>query len=133
MKWIYRFFAVLGVIFFCILIGMGYFIIADPFNIRPIIMSMYGSATTSEKTNESQSSDTIEVRATTETGETGGVSAGQAQALESIGINPESVPAEFTPEQEACFTNALGQERVSAIKGGAVPTPAEFYKAKGCL
>ena len=41
MKFIYRFFVVLGVIFFCLLLAVGYFIIADPYNLRPIIMSMY--------------------------------------------------------------------------------------------
>jgi hypothetical protein len=62
-----------------------------------------------------------------------GVSPSQAKALESVGINPETVPPQFTPEQISCFVGILGQARVDAIVAGAVPTPAEFFQAKDCL
>ncbi len=133
MKWIYRFFVVLGVIFFCILIALAYFIIVDPLNIRPVVMSMYGA---------NQEAVTNDVDGTYTTGEAGsdasGVNTGimtdkQEQALQSVGISPEAVPSQFTPEQIECFVKILGQERVDDIKAGDTPTAAEFYQAKDCV
>ncbi len=57
----------------------------------------------------------------------------QAKALQSVGVDPASVPASFTPEQIACFESVLGIERVAQIKGGAVPTFAEFTKSSACF
>ncbi len=56
----------------------------------------------------------------------------QEAALRSLGIDPGAVNS-VTPEQEACFVRTLGQERVDAIKGGAVPTPVDYVKARECL
>lgn len=52
--------------------------------------------------------------------------------LESVGINPQDVPTEITPSQEACSVEALGQERVDAIKAGAAPSLSDYLKAKHC-
>ena len=57
----------------------------------------------------------------------------QEAALESVGISPEAVPAQFTPEQTDCFVGILGVERVEEIKAGDTPTPAEFFQAKACI
>jgi hypothetical protein len=133
MKWIYRFFVVLGVIFFFILVGIGYFVIADPLNLRPIIMGMY-EADKSQETNDASTTDNqTETEDAPATSNNTGVSDSQAQALESVGIDPQTVPAQFTDEQQKCFVGILGQERVDAIVAGDTPTPTEFYKAKSCL
>lgn len=52
--------------------------------------------------------------------------------LESVGINPADVPTEITPDQEACSVEALGQERVDAIKAGSAPTMTDYLKSKHC-
>jgi len=129
----YRFFVVLGVLFFLILIGLGYFIIADPLNIRPVVMSMYNSDENTADSSTDSMGGSVEAGS-----EVSGVNSGvmtdkQEQALESIGISPESVPTQFTPEQIECFIGVLGEERVNDIKAGDTPTPAEFYQAKDCV
>lgn len=139
MKWIYRFFVVLGIIFFIILLGLAYFIIADPLNLRPLFQSMYEMSSSSEASSDirNQTSDVNTGIGNDTNGDAtqspSGISAGQAQALESVGINPEAVPTSFTPEQQRCFVGILGQARVDAIVAGATPTPSEFYQAKSCL
>lgn len=134
MKWIHRFFVVLGVIFFFILIGVGYFIVADPFHIRPLVMSMYQMQSSQDDTDDT--TKTIDSPATqfeTTTATSSSLSDNQTNGLEAVGIAPESVPTQFSPEQVACFNRILGQERVNEIKGGDMPTPAEYYMAKECV
>jgi len=132
MKWVYRFFVVLGVIFFLILSGIAYLVIADPFNIKPFLSSM---SEINANNSNNYSNGSIETSTTTRTSEVNndGISEGQAEALRTVGINPNSVPNQFTPEQTTCFVSVLGQERVDAIIAGATPTPVEFYQAKDCL
>lgn len=132
MKFIFKFFVVLGVIFFCLLLALGYFIVADPYNLRPLFFSMYESS----KQND-ESATAVPTSNQTTDGEPSGnaqnVSDGQAQALEAMGMDASSVPAQFTPEQIKCFVGVLGQSRVDAIVAGATPTPTEYFQAKGCM
>lgn len=132
-KLIVGFFAVLGFIFFCILLVLAYLIIADPFNLRPLVTLLL----------ESQSSPvTQEVSPTTEVSQPSvspgteavpaagvPVTSEQAEALESVGLTPSSISA----DQEACFVRILGQERVDAVKAGDVPSASEFFSARECL
>jgi hypothetical protein len=136
MKWIYRFFVVLGVIFFCILIGLGYFVIADPLNIRPVLSSMYGSPETRSTTVPSgdvSTEATAPSGTATQNTNPGTLSDEQATALESVGLTPDVVPPQFTPEQIDCFIGVLGEARVNEIKAGDTPTPTEFFTAKNCI
>ncbi len=57
----------------------------------------------------------------------------QVNTLKSLGVDVTSLPTTISPEMEACFTNTLGEERVSQIKAGASPTPMDLLKAKSCL
>ena len=132
MKFIFRFFAVLGVIFFCLLIGLGYFIVTDPYNLRPLFMSMYENST-QETTEDGATSPRKEVTEEESGGTNPNLSNEQAQALKSIGMDATAVPPQFTPEQITCFVTILGQARVDAIVAGATPTPTEFFQAKDCL
>lgn len=134
MKWIYRFFVALGIIFFLILVALTYFVIADPLNLRPLIQSMYQSESSSAISNTAtvpgmNENSVIETSGT----QPSVVNDTQARALESVGIAPSSVPSQFTSEQIACFVNILGQARVDAIVAGDTPTPVEFYQAKDCI
>lgn len=61
------------------------------------------------------------------------LSSGQEQVLETIGIDPASLPTSITPEQEACAVSILGEARVNEIKAGATPTVIEAYRVKECL
>lgn len=133
MKWIYRFFVVLGVIFFLILIGLGYFIIADPLHIRPILMSLYNSEGVEESSDTNTVNGSVQAGSNVSEVDSGVMSDKQEQALQAVGISPESVPAQFTPEQIECFIGVLGEERVNDIKAGDTPTAAEFYQAKDCV
>lgn len=130
---------ILGVIFFIILLLLAYLFIFDPFNIKPFIFNnnevpvktidtrVTDSATTSASNTEETNTVTVD-----ET-KSSGLSPAQESALKTIGIEPESVPSNFTPEQLSCFEAVLGKERVVEIKRGDTPTVSEFYKAKECI
>ncbi len=57
----------------------------------------------------------------------------QRRTLSKLGIDESKLPAELTPELEACFVTALGETRVAAIKAGDSPTVVEGMKAVTCL
>ncbi len=132
MKFIFRFFVVLGVIFFCLLLALGYFILADPYNLRPLFSNMYESTKMNDESGTSVPSNKQTADGVS-SGNAQNVSDGQAQALEAMGMDAGSVPAQFTPEQINCFVGVLGQARVDAIVAGATPTPTEFFQAKDCM
>lgn len=114
---------------------LGYFIVADPYNIRPLISSMYQNSNIEKEQTTSSVQGDVQKGTTKEESEVTNstVSTIQAQALESIGMDASNVPAKFTPEQTNCFVSILGQARVEEIKAGDTPTAAEFFKAKACL
>lgn len=121
----------LGVIFLILIFIGVYFVIADPYNLKPMIFGSdpikvepQNKATNTKTTNPSTSPTAA-----------GGfqLSDAQKQALTSFGIDPATVPSSISAEQEACFTTALGEARVGEIKAGAVPSAFEFLKAKSCI
>ena len=57
----------------------------------------------------------------------------QETMLETVGIDPASLPTEVTAEQEACFEAAIGADRVNEIAAGDTPTAGEIFKGRGCL
>lgn len=116
------FFVILGVVFFVLLLALGYLWFADPFNIRPLIATL-STSTPVMTQQEGQTNETDKHPALSED---------QEQALESIGIDPEALPTTITPEMEKCFTSTLGQARVAEIKEGSTPTPVEVLKTKEC-
>ena len=134
------FFAIMGVLF-CIVLGvMAYLIIADPFHLRPLYQLLVhppqATETTtvpSETTTDSVVSGTTVVPDDTSTTPAVSVSAEQAEALKTIGIDAAAMPATFTATQLACFVKVLGQARVDEIKAGAVPSASEFFTARTCL
>ena len=116
------FFVTLGVIFFCLLLAGTWFYLTDPLNLKPLL---FGStpATTSIDSTET----------TIQTTSNGALSPAQQAALETIGIDADSLPSEVTPEQEACFVDVLGEARVAEISAGDSPTATEFFRARHCL
>ena len=44
------------------------------------------------------------------------LSSNQEKILEIFGIDPANLPSEISPEQEKCFEDAIGAERVAELK-----------------
>lgn len=113
------FFVVLGVIFFILILTGLYLYLADPFDIKQLFSTAEKASTESGVETKSDQNPNL--------------SPAQEKALETFGIDPATIPTSFTPSQEDCFVEKLGQERVDEIKAGSSPTPVEFYKAKSCI
>lgn len=133
------FFAVLGFIFFWIIVAVIYFIVTDPFNLLPIVKMLWqenssevirvdDTSTTVDQPASSEHTDSVETTAVNN----GGPTAEQSAALKSVGLGAGAV-ATVTPEQEACFVKILGQARVDSVKAGAIPSASEFFSVRGCI
>lgn len=114
------FFVALGIIFFIIILIGVYLYVVDPLNIKPFIFN-----------NEAAESSPRAGDSTTDTHSL--LNESQANALETFGIDPSSIPSEITPEQEACFEERLGTARVAEIQAGDAPSAAEFLTARDCI
>ncbi|MBP9760433.1 MAG: hypothetical protein KBD24_03675 [Candidatus Pacebacteria bacterium] len=120
-------FHVLGVIFFLIICAGTYLWFADPFGIRPLVDALTGNA----KAITTEVVSGVEEKATAD--KNPALNIAQERALETVGIDPAKVPSKITPEQEKCFTEKLGAERVAEIKGGASPSTTEIFTARSCI
>lgn len=132
------FFVSLGVIFFCLLLALAYFWIADPYNIKPFIFDTKSNEIEKTEvkvvnTNSAPASANTDTQSTTTVSTGGGLSEGQKNALELVGIDPAVLPERLTPEQEKCFVSEFGQTRVDEIKAGDSPTALEVLAGKHCL
>lgn len=130
-----KIFVTLGVIFSLLLIVAAYLFITDPYNLRPLIFGTDGGVQTSfsPDTATDVQGDAATSTTTPSAGAGFTLSSAQRQALIAMGIDPSSVPAQVSVEQEACFVQALGSGRVREIKAGAVPNAIELLKAKSCI
>ena len=111
----------MGVIFLLLIVAFTLFVIVDPFNLRPLLSTLMSDA-------PANSANT-----TGETDKNPLLDANQERILEAMGVDVENLPTEITPELEACFTEALGAERVKEIMDGTSPSAIDLFKAKGCL
>lgn len=126
-KFLNIFFVVLGVIFFIIILFGAWFYVADPLEIKPLIKIFTESRTSANlEINNPESESFVEDKNPIIPDE-------QERVLESIGVNPASLPSEITPEQMSCFEGILGAERVAEIKAGDSPEVTEFLQARSCL
>lgn len=108
------FFVTLGVIFFVLILVGAYLYFASPFSFESVYLNT--DPTNTEPVDKHPA-----------------LSESQEKALSTFGIDPAQLPNEITPEQEACFEEKLGAERVAEIKAGDAPTATDYYKAKGCI
>ena len=108
-KFFSRYFIVLGVIFFMLIVAAVYLYIVEPFN--------FGNGQAS-----GESSDEHPL-----------LSESQENVLKTFGVDVSALPSSVTPEQRACFESKLGKERVAEIKAGDSPTAEDIYRAKGCI
>ena len=130
----------MGVIFTVLLCGLGYIVVADPFHVRPLLTLLLQPAKSAA--TETVTTDTPVSEPTTGASSTAASpvatpvrepTSAQREALQSVGINPDSAISNITPTQMACFVGILGSVRVAEIKAGAVPTSAEFFSVRSCL
>ncbi len=124
LKIIKGFFITLGVIFLILILLLTVFIIVDPFKLRPLISSMVEIPFISNNTSENKFNSTETHPFLTEQ---------QANTLKTMGIDPETLPTEITPDMEMCFTEKLGEQRVNEIKAGSEVTAVDYLKAKDCV
>ena len=121
------FFVVLGILFFDIILGVIYFFVADPFNLKSFVstdQSLF-SVTKNLIINKEPVVSEIDKNPL--------LNQEQEAKLESIGIDPASLPSEITPEMGACLTEKLGAERAKEIINGSSPTASEIISANSCL
>jgi hypothetical protein len=148
-------FAVLGVLFFLVIIGVLYLVLADPFNVRPLISSFFQAAPTIESVPgftevvddmimNSETTETSPAPAATGTtpetaippsGATGGVvlSEAQKEMLRTLGVDAAQIPNVISAELETCLRTALGANRVDEILAGEVPSPLDLLRASACF
>lgn len=118
-KFFNTFFVTLGVIFFIIILFGLYFLIADPFDIKPIL-KLYNP-----EIKASPSAGTVDKNPL--------LNAEQEQTLEFFGVDPAALPSQISPAMEDCFVETLGQTRVDQITQGDGPSIADFFQARSCL
>jgi hypothetical protein len=119
-----RFFMVLGVIFFIILLVItGVFIFNSvsgetdtPASFQDAVNVMTGGEVSGDGIDSNPA-----------------LNESQETALETFGIDPASLPTSISPEQEACFIELIGVDRVEEIKAGDTPTVTEIFRGRGCL
>jgi hypothetical protein len=120
------FFVVLGVIFLLLVVVLLFMYMVQSLGSKPMVIPAGSPTPLREQAAPAGGEDVVEDKNPM-------LSPTQEKALETFGIDPASVPSEITPEQEACFVEALGRERVDEIIAGDAPSPIDFFKAKGCV
>lgn len=126
-KFIKIFFISLGVIFLLIVLAIAVFFITDPFNLKSLPgldLSIKNMVQTTSGNSNIQV-DNIDKNPL--------LDEKQEAVLESLGVNPESLPTQITPEMQSCFESKLGLERVVEITEGSTPTLVEFLKVNSCI
>lgn len=111
------FFVTLGVIFFAIILFLVYAWHANVWGVQNFVSFVQSEPLPMEPAGESGGS---------------GASTEQQSALEEYGLD-ESTFTNLSDEQEACFTENLGEDRVAEILDGAMPTLTEITTGAECL
>ena len=107
------FFVTLGVIFFILILAVLYVWYSDMWSIRTYATFMQSRTQSAPATDD-------------------GGRAEQQQALEAAGLDMGMFDT-LTAEQETCFVDRLGAERVAEISAGAMPTMGEIAAGSDCL
>ncbi len=128
-----RFFQILGVIFFLLLIGGAYLVIADPFEIRALFSMPIVQKPALQNEDATKAESTATVQTSEEPNAHPYLSESQETVLEKVGIDPSQLPVTLTPAQRQCFVSMFGDARVLEIVNGATPTALEVWKGRECL
>ena len=121
LKTIWNFFAVIGFLTVILIAVLTYIVWNNPVFYSIAASFITPTVMTSDETQE----EIVEDRAL--------FSADQQEALQGIGIDPQVIPEEITPQMQACFIEKLGEERVTEIIAGAQPTLFEIVQAIPCI
>lgn len=126
-KALHIFFVGMGIVFLCILLGLGamFLYISAPGSPAPTVEQTGTPAATPGAGNREAVSESVDRNPM--------LNESQESALETFGIDPASLPSTISPEQEACFIEAIGADRVEEIKAGDTPTATEIFRGRGCL
>ena len=133
-KFLNIFFVTLGVIFFALILISGFLFLSNYLDAKktPLLSETEQIESVGEgESDVAPISDDEPVGDNTDKHPL--LNESQEAVLETFGIDPADVPNEITPEQEACFVEALGAERVEEIKAGELPNAIDFFKAGGCI
>lgn len=125
-------FIIFGILLLILIAFASYFLIPTT-STRGVSETDRTSATTVEAEGSAETqADTQEAN---QAAVAGGftLSENQVDALVSLGIDRASVPSTVSAEQETCFVETLGQDRVTEIKNGAVPSAIELMRAESCI
>lgn len=114
------FLIILGIVFLLVLCIGVYVVVYNPFGLSP-----FSRTPESSDTQESVASTTFQDKNPL-------LSPTQERALETVGVDPASLPLSITPEMKECFIATLGDVRVAEIIAGATPTLTDFYRARNC-
>ena len=114
-----------GALFLILIIGVIYFVWADPLDLRQYFSAFKNPVFTQQNINVKSSTQELKNNPL--------LTDDQENALRQIGVDPASLPTEITPEMEKCFEETLGKARVLEIVVGDTPSPLELLKAKNCL
>lgn len=125
------FFMALGVIFFILILIGVYLFVADPYNIKPLLFGSE-SNTPAEQPEAAASNKNTSAREPA-SDKNPILNQNQEAALEAVGINPANIPNEVSPQQQRCFEDTLGADRVAAITAGDTPSATEIFTARNCL
>lgn len=121
------FFVTLGIIFIILLIAIAYLWIVDPLEIKsalPAGVSPISAIKVITGTNEAVIDNVDKNPLLDEQ---------QEAQLESLGVDPATLPTQITPAMEQCLLDAVGNARAQEIVNGATPNTADFFKARHCL
>jgi hypothetical protein len=111
-----RIFMILGIIFTIIILLLAIVVLIKPYGVDVVKVV---PALLNENPKSSSSNPYLTSK--------------QAAVLESIGVNPNTLPTKITPSQQKCATAILGETRVKEIVSGATPSVIEVLKVKDCL
>lgn len=127
------FFYLLGVIFFLLILAGVYIYVADPFGLNALL-TVPAMPTIEEKVapREKFTPDTSTVQ-DVPADKHPALTPTQERVLETVGIDPSTLPASVTDTQKQCLINAVGEARANEIKAGALPTVSELVRAQACL
>lgn len=127
------FFYILGVIFFLMIIAGAYIYVADPFGFNALLSVPAMQAVENDTTQSDTAATSPGAVQKEPTDKHPILSDTQEKVLETVGIDPSTIPSSVTDSQKQCLINAVGEARANEIKAGALPTPMEIIKAQSCF
>ncbi len=116
-------FVLLGVVFLLIILAVSYIWVVDPWHLKLDGVTISGIVKTT--TGEILPVDNIDKNPL--------LNEEQEATLETLGVDPATLPTEISPALQKCFTTKLGEARTTQIINGDSLTATDYFKASSCL